>query len=675
MYGMVYLRDNAAFRADAVVKLGITQNIVDRATTYVTGELHRGEWLQVWQVPRGQLQVIDKELKRTLAPLHVYKGGGTEFYSRELIDILADTLATLCPTCRAWSAEEIETADRTARIRQMPLKVKKLFSNLCVERVMQRLRANRAKRGPSCGLMRYYGPNEQQRAVLAKIGEFYTQHTSGRIHWACGLGKALLSIQIAHQLASAQPASARVAGCPCILIGVPSVALQRQMTAEVRKIYPRAMVCLVNSAVGAVTLNFATAASMVRDPVFYITTYHSSQHLVDYFKTNNIIPDFKIADEYHHIAGKSDGNFAAFDMQLARLSLYMSATPPDVDCVAYGPVIDARSVRWAIDNKKITDYCVIIGHSTAGAPCDPVQLAMRAMAEYPITHMLMYTNTTAEAEQVSQALAAAGFAGYNRALYSGSHSDLTAELAAFVAAERGIISCVYMFGEGFDLPKLNGVCVAAPMRSNTRIIQYLLRPNRLLKGQPDKLAHILLPSDNYESLRDIIANMRHADHLVGDKLRVVCPAPTNQRAIQPDKVAVADILKNLKLRLIHSGALKSGLTAEQDEYNYIRGCVAMVSSRAEYARLAPLEGWPEDPEDYFKITGQWVSWADFLSIKSNLSLEEWREFCRDKKITTPADYASQCGAYGLPKDPGDVYPNFSGFRNEFYKKPYNVKRR
>ena len=52
---------------------------------------------------------------------------------------------------------------------------------------------------------------------------------------------------------------------------------------------------------------------------------------------------------------------------------------------------------------------------------------------------------------------------------------------------------MYIFGEGFDLPKLNGVCIAVNMYSETRIVQYLLRPNRLDLENPNKKAYVIIP--------------------------------------------------------------------------------------------------------------------------------------------------------------------------------------
>ena len=82
---------------------------------------------------------------------------------------------------------------------------------------------------------------------------------------------------------------------------------------------------------------------------------------------------------------------------------------------------------------------------------------------------------------------------YNNVLHSDSSCDVKEELSIFKSKKYGIISCVYIFGEGFDLPKLNGVCIAANMQSEIRIVQYLLRPNRLEIGNPNKIAYVILP--------------------------------------------------------------------------------------------------------------------------------------------------------------------------------------
>ena len=60
-------------------------------------------------------------------------------------------------------------------------------------------------------------PNEHQQHVLNKIESFYNENNIGKLIWACGLGKALLGIQIIQLM-----------NFKTVVIGVPSINLQRQ---------------------------------------------------------------------------------------------------------------------------------------------------------------------------------------------------------------------------------------------------------------------------------------------------------------------------------------------------------------------------------------------------------------------------------------------------------------
>ena len=61
-------------------------------------------------------------------------------------------------------------------------------------------------------------PYNYQQEVLDKIEDFYNDNNKGRILWSCGLGKAILSILIVQKL-----------NCKTVVIGVPSIYLQKQM--------------------------------------------------------------------------------------------------------------------------------------------------------------------------------------------------------------------------------------------------------------------------------------------------------------------------------------------------------------------------------------------------------------------------------------------------------------
>ena len=48
--GTIYFRDNAWYKMENVIKMGIASFARDRANTYITGEVERGEYLSVIEI-------------------------------------------------------------------------------------------------------------------------------------------------------------------------------------------------------------------------------------------------------------------------------------------------------------------------------------------------------------------------------------------------------------------------------------------------------------------------------------------------------------------------------------------------------------------------------------------------------------------------------------------------
>ena len=122
-----------------------------------------------------------------------------------------------------------------------------------------------------------------------------------------------------------------------------------------------------------------------------------------------------------------------------------------------------------------------------------------------MSHILIYTNKTINADKVqkyidtileSNLVSFKKDEFYNKALHSKDNMKFDDEIGKFKKAPYGIISCVYIFGEGFDEPKLNGVLIAENMNSQIRIVQYILRANRLDKDKPGKISHVIINSKN-----------------------------------------------------------------------------------------------------------------------------------------------------------------------------------
>jgi len=84
----IYIRDNDWFKQSNVYKVGITTSIKDRGNTYITGELHRGIYVKIYElnINNSQLRFIDNLIKRKFKHYNVYYNGGKEFYDRKIIN-------------------------------------------------------------------------------------------------------------------------------------------------------------------------------------------------------------------------------------------------------------------------------------------------------------------------------------------------------------------------------------------------------------------------------------------------------------------------------------------------------------------------------------------------------------------------------------------------------------
>lgn len=694
----IYLRDNAWYRSEGVIKLGIASSPKDRENGgYVTGEVTRGEYIKVFEISRDMMRPIEKLLYSEFKEFHDYRGGGTEFYKRCIIDRVESVLYSFGIEYKSLSKDEIDTLERCDRI---PKKVKKLISEIDFPAFIQRLKDAKEKAKIKATDTMALKPSAHQQEVLDRIQEYYRHNNVGKIIWACGLGKALLSILIVQKLGAAK-----------ILIGVPSIHLQKQIKEEIVRVFP----CAKITHVGGGGSSSERSEQLQNNLEFVVTTYHSCHLLL------NTQFDFKIGDEAHHLVGIDKDGFRQFHKIPALKALFMTATEKLTDQgysmddqTVFGYTIDTKSVRWAIENKRITDYNILVLKNTedqidaiirkfGSAGCNKdlfisAYMCIKSFEKYGnLTHMLLYTNTTEDAELAKKYISQILDTGilsirredvYNNALYSHPKIETAKELVAFKSKQFGIISCVFLFGEGFNEPKLNGVCISCNMQSEIRIVQYLLRPNRLDRENPDKIAFVVIPyidyddweneNRSYQKVRAIVSQLRNVDKNVEQKIfqgvlgqseaePKPAAAAANSREQTDNHVLYDGDPEELKLRLRYSKTLDSGLSEFQDEFNYIRSVnkSLQLKSKMDYTNSPNSI---TDPEKYFLSKGVWTNWYDFLGVDTSGFIKcktEWKQFCIQRSVKTVEDYFELCSLNDvLPREPGDFYKDFSNLPTE-----------
>ena len=777
MNGYIYIRSHTSYLSYNVCKLGKTINIIERNSTYKTGEVECGSFILVIRFSKMKLDLIEKILQNKFKALNCYKGGGIEFYKKDIIPLIVPFLSTLSCEFKVLSEEEIKNMIRSTQA------IKHIFNKINIHNFINVLKhsneitpitsitsitSNKITSITSITSNKITSneitPNEHQLEVLLKVEEFYENNNIGKLIWACGLGKTLLSIMIIKQL--------KLDKQSIIVIGVPSIYLQKQTKNEILKIFKINQNILYvggksenvenienkSENIESKSKNIENKSENIKNKSipsttdinvinkfihkkslackFIITTY-SSCHLL----LTLPIVDFKIGDEAHHLVGRdSERTKVSFHKIKANKTLFMTATEKIVDTTysmddkyIFGTNIDVKSICWAIDNKKITDYNLVILKNTEDEINNIIQgitqsnelnkdlelnkmqlkhkdlflsayMALKAIETYrDLTHILIYTNTTEHAELVknyidiilnSKVIGVKPLL-YNKALHSKSEENLydvkladgsikEGEITKFKNAPYGIISSVYIFGEGFDCPRLNGVIFGENMESDIRIVQSTLRPNRLDREFPNKKAYVIIPyidtenfitdNDSFDKCRKIIAKIRNVDEQIEYKISAVsfnsnnsansANSTNSKKSNELTELAELnnDELTKIMLRLRYSKALGSNYSEEQDEFNYVRQINKSlnIQSKEEYTELKNLE--LKNPEEYFRLKGVWSNWPDFLGIDTTKFIQDknnWITFCKEK-VKKIEDYSNLCDMYDeLPKNPADFYIGFT----------------
>lgn len=495
------------------VKIGSTKNFYNRMCGYKTGEKEFiNKYLNIWKFEIIEskyncyeldylIRIISMKIEK---PYKHYDGrGGREHYyfnNIENLKIFFDRIKVKF----VFEKVDVDTLEKSLNVddydETVEIKPKKI--NIDENEILD-INSELQK-----DVQQKLQPLDYQSELLIKMEKI--QKPILKLIWSCGLGKSLLSIFVVEKFQY-----------KIICIGVPSIYLQKQFSTEILKIFPNFNNILC---IGGYQ-NFTTDLNVIRkhyekhknesEPIFIITTYSSCHLLVDDFEF-----DFKIGDEAHHLVGIENNdtkNYRMFHNIKSKKTLFMTATEKIIDNKKYqvmysmddesifGECIDNKTVKWAIDNKKITDYSLLILSNTKkeidtiiselNLKIDnhnlflAVFMNLKAMCEYQkLTHSVIYCNSVESCDIINNytnlLLEKKIFnidekTFYNNSLHTSKKINVNDEIEIFKNAQKGIISSVYILSEGFNLPKLNCVVFAEIMISEIRCVQASLRPNRL----------------------------------------------------------------------------------------------------------------------------------------------------------------------------------------------------
>jgi len=121
--GYYYVRTHPSYDLENACKSGKATNIPERDSTYATGEIKRGQFEVVFELPIEKIGIIERLLQYEFREFNIKYDAGTEFYNKKIISLIEPYLIKIGIKYKKLSKEEIDTLLRTYRIKKIMKKI------------------------------------------------------------------------------------------------------------------------------------------------------------------------------------------------------------------------------------------------------------------------------------------------------------------------------------------------------------------------------------------------------------------------------------------------------------------------------------------------------------------------------------------------------------------------
>ena len=647
--GYIYVRTHYSYDNHNACKLGKTDNIPQRDSTYATGEIKRGIFELVFEVDEKNEDAIEKRLQTDFREHHIIIDGGREFFNKKILNLIEDRIYDYGFNYRKLSRDEIDNLTLPDRIRTQQ------------KRDELELYHNQNTNIPK--------PREDQEIIINKCIEHWGHQEKGLLVLMCGVGKTLISLWMCQRMSFTK-----------ILVGVPNCLLLEQWRQVVSLIFPNIKCFMVSSGKKLSDIEKFIESSSSH---IVITTYSSSHKVLNICQRNNYNFDIKILDEVHHLTDReaeSEEDRKKYINILKIESTYqlgLTATLKNIENegehivsndnkIHFGDIIDKKCLYWAIKNNVVCDYeiqTIITDETQLEEKLKYFKnietendrrlflssfIALKSINEGHSHHLLVYSNNKENSCKIISYIAAILKSGWfdipsSDLYYSAYHGDMrtitqTTILDKFKKSRIGIISCVYCLGEGWDLPLLDGVVFAENMTSNIRIVQSALRSCRRDKNNPDKKSKIILPmlniddwtdmseNSDFRKIKKVIYHMGLEDEMITEKIKLyrITVEPQCDKTIKKESISIGEydqkLTDEILLKTVHRNILD--ITYEKAKRIILE---KNIISKSQYFRECENDiRLNPQPDVYYK--GKFKSWIDYLSIPLKYyNLQECRE--------------------------------------------------
>jgi superfamily II DNA or RNA helicase len=641
--GYIYVRNHPSYDVYEACKMGKTNNIPERDTQYATGEIKRGYFEAVFEVPIEKTQIVERILQSELRELNVKYDAGTEFYNKKIITLIEPYLIKRGIKYKKLSKQEISDLVRRNRVRNT---IKKINIRSLIHKLNKQI-------------VQYKQRNDQT-IIIEKSVIYFQKYNKGMLVLTCGVGKTLISLWITQELNS-----------NTILIGVPNKLLLKQWEEVICVLFQSVPYLIVSG--GVDNENIMRFLENNQKKCIVITTYSSAHKVYTATQDTKFVFGMKILDEVHHLttnnmrlAHATKTYILMLDISsVKQLSLtatlkQLESTCDDGNIVSndnikyFGEIIDRKCLLWAINENIICDYVIqtiITNEEQLEQQLSKFHIieendkrlflsafaSLKSIFDGHSHHLLIYSNNKDNSLKLIQyikMLLDDNYFDIPDLYYSNYHSEMKSKdqkeiINNFEKAKFGIITCVYCLGEGWDFPLLDGVVFAENMTSNIRIVQSALRASRKNKKDTNKKTKIILPilnrddwlenneNPDLKKVREVIYQMGLEDETITQKIKVFRIDIEKQKLREKEEREMIhefgeyedELTQKLRLKTIKRTALAT-------TYEKARKIIAdkNIKSKESYYELCERDNrLSKDPEIVFK--GQFTNWIEYLSIE------------------------------------------------------------
>jgi superfamily II DNA or RNA helicase len=660
--GYIYIRFHSSYDVYDACKMGITISIPERDIQYSTGEIKRGYFEVVFEVPIKILRIIEGLLQDEFRELNIKYDAGTEFFNKKIITLIEPYLIKRGIKYRKLSKQEISDLERCNRVR-------KTMKKINIKSLIHILRTKRTNKQivsyvPRTDQIVSYVPRTDQTIIIENSVIYFEKYDKGILVLVCGVGKTLISLWIAKELNS-----------NTILIGVPNILLLKQWEKVICDLFQSVPYLIVSG--GVDIENIMRFLENNQKKCIVITTYSSAHKVYNATRDTRFSFDMKINDEVHHLTTDNMRLAHTTKKYIQMLNipsvkqLSLTATLKQLESMSddgivvsnenveyFGEIIDRKCLLWAINENIICDYVIqtiITNEEQLEQQLSKFHIieendkrlflsafaSLKSIYDGHSHHLLIYSNNKDNSLKLIQyikMLLDDNYFDIPDLYYSNYHSEMKSKdqkeiIKNFKKAKFGIITCVYCLGEGWDFPLLDGVVFAENMSSIIRILQSALRASRKNKNDASKKTKIILPilnrddwlenneNPDLKKVREVIYQMGLEDETISQKIRVFRidtvkqkPKPEPGRGGKREMVDEFgeyddELTQKLRLKTIKRTALAT-------TYEKARKIIAYknIKSKESYYELCERDNrLSKEPEIVFK--GQFTNWIEYLSIE------------------------------------------------------------